>query len=40
VIGADYSRPLEERSKPTEVSTDRAPTYPQVLDELLPLPPV
>ena len=29
-------RALEHRPQPTEVSTDRAPTYPRVVDELLP----
>ena len=31
-----FTRALEHGSKPTEVSTDRAPVYPRVLDELLP----
>ena len=31
-----FTRALEHGSHPTEVSTDRAPTYPRVLDELLP----
>jgi IS6 family transposase len=31
-----FTQALEHRSRPTEVSTDRAPAYPRVLDELLP----
>src|SRR5918997_921126 len=31
-----FTRALEHGPSPTEVSTDRAPAYPQVLDELLP----
>jgi transposase, IS6 family len=31
-----FSRALEHGSRPTEVSTDRAPAYPRVLDELVP----
>jgi transposase, IS6 family len=31
-----FTRVLDQRSRPTEVSTDRAPAYPRVLDELLP----
>jgi transposase, IS6 family len=31
-----FTRVLEHRVPPTEVSTDRAATYPRVLDELLP----
>lgn len=31
-----FTRPLEHGPGPTEVSTDRAPAYPRVLDELLP----
>jgi transposase-like protein len=31
-----FSRALEHSPQPTEMSTDRAPTYPRVLDELLP----
>ena len=31
-----FSRALEHGPHPTEVGTDRAPTYPPVLDELLP----
>ncbi len=31
-----FSRALEHGPQPSEVSTDRAPTYPRVLDELLP----
>jgi IS6 family transposase len=31
-----FSRALEHRPAPTEVTTDRAPAYPRVLDELLP----
>ncbi len=31
-----FTRALEHGPRPTEVSTDRAPTYPRVLDELLP----
>jgi transposase, IS6 family len=31
-----FTRALEHGSHPTEVSTDRAPAYPRVLDELLP----
>jgi IS6 family transposase len=31
-----FSRALKHGPQPTEVSTDRAPTYPRVLDELLP----
>jgi transposase, IS6 family len=30
------SRALEHGTRPTEVTTDRAPTYPRVLDEALP----
>ncbi len=31
-----FTRALEHRSRPTEVTMDRAPAYPRVLDELLP----
>ena len=31
-----FTQALEHSPRPTEVSTDRAPTYPRVLDELLP----
>jgi transposase, IS6 family len=31
-----FTRVLEHGPHPAEVSTDRAPTYPRVLDELLP----
>ena len=31
-----FSRALEHGPRPCEVSTDRAPTYPRVLDELVP----
>ncbi|MCA1822637.1 MAG: IS6 family transposase [Pseudonocardia sp.] len=31
-----FTRALEHGRRPTEVSTDRAPAYPRVLDELLP----
>jgi IS6 family transposase len=31
-----FARALEHSPRPAEVSTDRAPTYPRVLDELLP----
>ena len=31
-----FTRALEHSPRPTEVSTDRASTYPRVLDELLP----
>lgn len=31
-----FTRALEQGSRPSEVSTDRAPAYPRVLDELLP----
>ena len=31
-----FTRALEHRPLPTEVTTDRAPAYPRVLDELLP----
>jgi transposase, IS6 family len=31
-----FTRALQHGARPTEVSTDRAPTYPRVLDELLP----
>jgi transposase-like protein len=31
-----FTRALEHGPHPTEVSTDRAPAYPRVLDELLP----
>ena len=31
-----FTRALEHGSRPSEVSTDRAPAYPRVLDELLP----
>jgi transposase, IS6 family len=31
-----FTQALEHGPSPTEVSTDRAPTYPRVLDELLP----
>jgi transposase-like protein len=33
-----FSRALEHGRHPTEVNTDRAPTYPRVVDELLPTP--
>jgi IS6 family transposase len=33
-----FTRALEHGPRPAEVSTDRAPTYPRVLDELLPWP--
>ena len=31
-----FTRALQHGTRPTEVSTDRAPTYPRVLDELVP----
>jgi IS6 family transposase len=31
-----FTRALEHGSRPSEVSTDRAPAYPRVLEELLP----
>jgi transposase, IS6 family len=31
-----FTQALDHSPRPTEVSTDRAPTYPRVLDELLP----
>jgi transposase, IS6 family len=31
-----FTRALQHGTRPTEVSTDRAPAYPRVLDELLP----
>ena len=31
-----FTRALEHGPRPSEVSTDRAPTYPRVLDELVP----
>jgi transposase, IS6 family len=31
-----FTRALEHGSRPSEVSTDRAPAYPRVIDELLP----
>ena len=31
-----FTRALQHGPRPTEVSTDRAPTYPRVLEELLP----
>jgi transposase, IS6 family len=31
-----FTRALEHSSRPTEVTTDRAPAYPRVIDELLP----
>ena len=31
-----FARALEHGRHPTEVNTDRAPTYPRVIDELLP----
>jgi transposase, IS6 family len=31
-----FTRALDHGPHPTEVTTDRAPTYPRVLDELLP----
>jgi transposase-like protein len=31
-----FTRALEHGSRPSEVTTDRAPAYPRVLDELLP----
>jgi transposase-like protein len=31
-----FTRALQHGPRPTEVSTDRAPAYPRVLDELLP----
>jgi transposase-like protein len=31
-----FTRALEHGPSPTEVTTDRAPAYPRVLDELLP----
>jgi transposase, IS6 family len=31
-----FTRALEHRPRPTEVTTDRAPAYPRVVDELLP----
>ena len=34
--GRFFTRALEHNPRPTEVSTDRAPAYPRVLDELLP----
>jgi transposase-like protein len=33
-----FSRALEHGRHPTKVNTDRAPTYPRVVDELLPTP--
>jgi transposase-like protein len=33
-----FTQALEHGPSPTEVTTDRAPTYPRVLDELLPAP--
>jgi IS6 family transposase len=35
-IGRFFTRVLEHSPRPAEVSTDRAPAYPRVLDELLP----
>ena len=31
-----FARALEHGPSPTEVTTDRAPAYPRVLEELLP----
>jgi transposase, IS6 family len=31
-----FTRAVEHGSRPSEVSTDRAPAYPRILDELLP----
>jgi transposase, IS6 family len=31
-----FTRALEHTPRPSEVTTDRAPTYPRVVDELLP----
>jgi transposase, IS6 family len=31
-----FTRALDHGPRPSEVSTDQAPTYPRVLDELLP----
>lgn len=31
-----FTRALEHGARPTEVTTDRAPTYPRVLDEVMP----
>jgi DDE domain len=31
-----FTRALDHGPRPTEVSTDRAPAYPRILDELLP----
>ena len=31
-----FTRALDHRPRPAEVTTDRAPAYPRVLDELLP----
>ncbi len=31
-----FTRALEHAPRPAEVTTDRAPAYPRVLDELLP----
>jgi transposase-like protein len=31
-----FTRALEHGTRPTEVSTDRAPAYPRVLDDVLP----
>jgi IS6 family transposase len=31
-----FTQALEHGPSPTEVTTDRAPTYPRVVDELLP----
>ena len=34
--GQFFTRALQHGAHPTEVSTDQAPAYPRVLDELLP----
>ena len=34
--GCGFDRALKAARRPTEVSTDRAPTYPRALDELVP----
>ena len=31
-----FTRALQHGPRPTEVSTDRAPAYPRVIDELIP----
>ena len=32
-----FTRVLEHGARPTEVTTDRAPAYPRVIQELIPL---